>query len=83
MIELERKTGAAIGELFARIFNRTFAAGDLAELIRLALIGSGIAPKRADELIRTYVIDRPLIETYPLAVAIAEATWFGQPNEQT
>ena len=81
VLELERKIGP-IGAAFARIFNRTFALADLHELIRHALIGAGTSPARAAELIAAYVVDRPLSETYPIAVAIAEATWFGQPNEQ-
>lgn len=80
--ELERVTGVGIGALFSRIFDRRFAQSDLHELIRCALIGGGIAPKRAAELIASYAVDRPISEIYPLAVAIADATWFGQPNEK-
>jgi hypothetical protein len=81
IIELERKTGAGIGALCARVFNRQFSQSDIHETIRHALVGGGIAPARAAELIAAYVIDRPISETYPLAVAIAEHAWFGNPHE--
>lgn len=82
IIELEQKTGAGIGALCTRIFNRQFAQADVDETIRLALIGGGLKPERAAALIASYVADRPLSETYPIAVAILENVWFGQPNHE-
>jgi hypothetical protein len=82
VIELERKTGAGIGALCARIFNRQFAQADIHETIRLSLIGGGLKPERAAALIASYAVDRPLSETYPVAVAILENVWFGQPNHE-
>lgn len=79
--ELERSTGLGIGVICHRIFNHQFAHADLTEIIRLALIGGGTAPKRAAELIAAYAADRPLAEIYPLAVSIAEATWFGTEKD--
>jgi hypothetical protein len=81
IIELEHKTGAGIGALCSRIFNRQFAQADIHETIRLSLIGGGLKPERATALIASYAADRPLSETYPLAVAILDAVWFGQPHE--
>lgn len=80
--ELERSTGLGIAAICDRIFHKQFAHTDLTETIRLALIGGGTAPKRAAELVATYATDRPLSEIYPLAFAIAEATWFGTEKEQ-
>jgi hypothetical protein len=82
VIELEHKTGAGIGALCARIFNRQFAQADIHETIRLSLIGGGLKPERAAALIASYAVDRPLSETYPVAVAILENVWFGQPNHE-
>ncbi|KIZ43095.1 MULTISPECIES: gene transfer agent family protein [Rhodopseudomonas] len=79
--ELERKTNAGIGTLCSRIFARQFTQADINETIRLALIGGGVAPERAASLIASYAVDRSLSETYPLAVAILDALWFGQPHE--
>lgn len=80
ILELETKCGA-IGALCNRIFARQFAQADILETLRLSLVGGGTAPKRAAELIATYAVDRPLVETYPLTAKILEKLWFGQPNE--
>jgi hypothetical protein len=80
-IELERACGAGIGVICHRVFHRQFTQADIAETIRLALIGGGTAPKRAAELIASYVTDRPLSETYPLAAKILERVWFGAPHK--
>jgi hypothetical protein len=82
VIELERETGAGIGALCSRVFAKQFAQSDILETIRIALIGGGTAPDRAASLIAAYATDRPLSETYPLAVAILDALWFGQPNQE-
>lgn len=79
-LELERVTGAGIGALCTRVFNKQFAHSDLSETLRLSLIGAGMAPERASSLVATYAVDRPLIETYPIAVAVLELAWFGQPK---
>jgi hypothetical protein len=82
VIELETKIGAGIGALCSRVFAKQFAQSDIHETIRLALIGGGTAPESAASLIASYAVDRPLSETYPLAVAILEDRWFGQPNQE-
>jgi Phage tail tube protein, GTA-gp10 len=82
IVELERKTGAGIGALCRRLFNSEFYLADVSEVIRLGLIGGGAKPERAAELIAAYVTTRPFMETYPLAVAILEATWFGAANKE-
>jgi len=83
ILELERKTGAGIGALSARVFARQFSQTDLSEIIRCALIGGGTAPAKAAELIATYATDRPLVETYTLAAKILEQRMFGNPHEVT
>lgn len=80
IVELEQKCGP-LGLICQRVFNRQFAQNDITEVIRLALIGGGIDPKRAASLIAAYVADRPLAETYPLAAKILERRWFGAPHE--
>ncbi|WP_314945887.1 gene transfer agent family protein [Bradyrhizobium cosmicum] len=80
--ELEKKCGP-IGALSNRMFARSFSQADLSETIRVALIGGGITPKRAHELIVAYVDGRPLAEIYELAAKILERTLFGQPHETT
>lgn len=82
VIELEHKTGVGIGALCSRVFAKQFAQSDIHETIRLALIGGGAAPERAASMVASYVVDHPLSESYPLAVAILDDLWFGQPNQE-
>ena len=83
IIELEAKCGAGVGVIASRLFAKHFAQSDISETIRLALIGGGMAPKRAADLVALYVNDRPLSETYPLAAKVLERLWCGNPNEST
>jgi hypothetical protein len=78
IIELERKTGAGIGGLCKRLFAGDFKHGEVLETIRLGLIGGGEKPQTAASLIAAYAANCPLIETFPLAVAVLEAAWFGK-----
>ncbi len=52
---------------------------DVAEIIRLALIGGGTEDVRAFELVETYVKGRPLAPSTALAQAILEDAFF--PDE--
>jgi hypothetical protein len=81
IVELERKTGAGIGGLCRRLFAGEFKHLDIVETIRLALIGGGTSPKDADALVSAYAINRPLDETYPLAISILESLWFGSAKK--
>ncbi|WP_271528310.1 gene transfer agent family protein [Bradyrhizobium sp. CCBAU 25338] len=81
--ELQIKCGSGIGAIANRIAARNFALADINETIRLALIGGGITPKRAYELIVAYVDGRPLIETHELAAKILERTLCGNPDEDS
>lgn len=77
VIELERLTGAGIGEIYARAIGLRFHAADLAQILRLGLIGGGMAPEQAHRLIATYAVNRPLAEIYPLALDVLDARWNG------
>jgi hypothetical protein len=81
ILELERKTGAGIGALCNRLFNREFGLTDVVETIRLGLIGGGQTPERSAELVAAYAQQRPLAETYPLAVEILHVLWFGRAKQ--
>lgn len=77
--ELEHVTSSGIGGLCQRLFRGDFRHSEIVQVIRLALIGGdGVTPQQAARVVETYVADRPLAETYPLAVAILETAWFGQ-----
>ena len=81
IIELERKTGAGIGSLCNRLFAREFKHADITEVIRLGLIGGGTAPAEAANLVNVYAVNRPVMETYPLAVDILETLMFGKTKD--
>lgn len=81
ILELERKTGVAIGAIYLRAVNMAFALTDLVEIIRLGLIGGGMASEQAKTLTTTYAANRPISETYPLAMDILDARW-GEPKDE-
>lgn len=75
--ELERKTGRGIGAIFRRIQQHDFSLQDIAEVIRLGLIGGGTAPFEADALVKTYVDGRPLVESMEIALDVIAARFLG------
>jgi len=79
--ELERITGAGIGTLYLRVARSQYHARDLIETIRLGLIGGGMNPQRAAELVAVYAKDRPLAETFGLALDVLDARFSGKPDE--
>jgi hypothetical protein len=81
VLELERLTNTGIGALYLRAVNMGFTLTDLTEIIRLGLIGGGASPENAKNLTTTYGTNRPISETYPLAMDILDARW-GEPNEE-
>jgi hypothetical protein len=78
--ELERVTGTGIGGLCRRLFAGDFSYREILETIRLGLIGGGATPQIAAALVHAYGDNRPLTETYPLAVSILETLYFGRAN---
>ena len=77
ILELERITGSGVGALFLRLVGSQFHLGDLTAIIRLGLIGGGMNPQRAQELVTTYAVNAPLDQTFPLALDIITARWSG------
>lgn len=75
--ELERVTDTGIGAFYQRMIAMHFKATDLAEIIRLGLIGAGMHPQEAMQLVNTYATNRPMAETFPLALDILDARWNG------
>jgi hypothetical protein len=75
--ELERLTETGIGAFYQRVIAMHFEAADLAEIIRLGLIGAGMHPQEAMHLTDTYARNRPMAETFPLALDILDARWNG------
>ncbi|SIS57037.1 gene transfer agent family protein [Phaeovulum vinaykumarii] len=77
LAELERLTGQGTGAIYAQIVGMTCPARTLTEIIRLGLIGAGMAPEEAMRLCTTYAHNRPLTEILPLAFGIMDARWSG------
>ncbi|WP_316227869.1 MULTISPECIES: gene transfer agent family protein [unclassified Bradyrhizobium] len=81
--ELETKCGAGILAISNRVFAKQCSQAEITETIRLALVGGGIAPKRAAELVALYATERPLLDSYPVATKTLERLLCGHPNETT
>ncbi|MCE7029535.1 gene transfer agent family protein [Jiella avicenniae] len=85
--ELQHLCGAGIGTLCQRIFRGDFAYSDLVETIRLALIGGGLDPQRAAELIEVYSEVTALERLAEIAIDVLGKRYFppetGPEPEQT
>lgn len=91
--ELQEKTDAGPAWLYARIEagmwlmgwrdvpGKPNSDGDLAETIRLGLIGGGMKPEPARRLVQRYVLDRPLHESIVPAQKILAAAIAGPEDE--
>ncbi len=80
--EWEEKTGRSLYQTFdAMVATKTGYVSDVKEIIRISLIGGGMAPAEAFRLVKQYVENRPLSESLPIALAAAEAFIFGTDDE--
>lgn len=80
--ELERKTGFGIGALFRRFRATEYSLSDVLQTIRLGLIGGGIAPVEADQLVTVYGVGRPLAEIFAVADGVITELFFGNEDAQ-
>ena len=84
--ELQDKADAGPGWVLGRLMvptaeNRGWRVQDISDVIRLGLIGGGMKPVEALNLVRTYVNARPPMENLMLAQAILSAALVGAPDE--
>lgn len=82
IIELERLTSSGIGGITRRLFAGEFHHAALLDTVRLALIGGGESPEDAAALVAAYAANRPVMEIYPLVVAILETVMFGKASDE-
>ncbi|PZR88354.1 MAG: gene transfer agent family protein [Stutzerimonas stutzeri] len=79
--ELQDKCRAGLGEIATRLFSGTPRYEDIYETLRLGLIGGGLAPVPAREVIERYILPlaAPGDPASPLmtAQAVIGAAWFG------
>ena len=80
LAELEKITGLGTGVLFFSMIPPAYPAEHLREIIRLGLIGGGMAPEQAKRLCDAYATNRPIAETLALAWEILSARWTGKPE---
>lgn len=76
--ELERLSGKGIGAIIDDI--RRLSYSEMANTVRLGLIGGGAHPKEAADLLQVYVGAHPLGELLLLAQAVLTDLWIG-PEE--
>lgn len=79
--ELQDKCGCGVGEVLTRLRAAKFYVNDFREVIRLGLIGGGMAPVAALTLVTRYVDERPWSESVMTAVAIILRAYAGSPEE--
>lgn len=85
ILELERATDTGLGDLFRRVTTGSYRFAEIAQTIRLAMIGGGTSAQEADALVRAYVATEgnPFIEAQILAVEILTQFYVGDtPAEQ-
>lgn len=75
--ELERKTGHGVGALFRRFRTSEYSLSDVLQVVRLGLVGGGMAPVEADRLTNVYGVGRPLSEVFAVADGVIAALFFG------
>lgn len=81
--ELQEKTGAGPFVVLRRLFDGTWRVADIRETIRLGLIGGGVEPLKALNLVRRYVDDRAdWIGNASIAQAVLGAALSGAAEEE-
>lgn len=81
ILELEAKCDAGLAVVLTRLGSGTWKLHDVRETIRLGLIGGGMDPAPAIELVRRHVDEGPLASSVLLAYSIIEAVMVGVKND--
>ncbi|MBZ9943438.1 gene transfer agent family protein [Mesorhizobium sp. BR1-1-13] len=79
--ELQEKCDAGPYVVLGRLQTGQWRVEDVSNVIRLGLIGGGLEPIKALKLVRTYVEDRPPMESVLYAHGILSAALHGAPEE--
>ena len=82
LIELQEKCDAGPYVILNRLVTGEWRVEDVSSVIRLGLIGGGVPPVEALKKVRTYVEDRPVMDSLVFAQAILSAALMGAPDEQ-
>lgn len=81
LLELQEKTEVGPLALLRRLESGDWKIQDVAETIRLGLIGGGKVPAEAFKLVKRYVHERPPMENVVLAKGILLIALVGAPEE--
>lgn len=82
LVELQEKCDAGPYVVLRRLMDGSWRMADIAETIRIGLVGGGMAPGEAIKLVRRYVEARPPMESILHAQAILSAALMGAPEEK-
>jgi hypothetical protein len=86
--DLQKACNAGLGMIFNRLMTNMFYIEDITETIRFGLIGGGMPPVKAAEMISTFVdgqpIDRDSDPSSPLKIAkaVIASAYFGLTEEE-
>lgn len=81
ILELESKCDCGVMEILNRLRQDRWRFNDIRETIRIGLIGGGMAPVAALDLVKRYVDDRPWGESVHTALTILIASIVGVPGD--
>jgi tail tube GTA-gp10-like protein len=69
--------------LIDRLYNGQWKVNDIRETLRWGLIGGGMKPAKAAEMVRDFIEDgNPLLPNLLIAQRVAQAGWVGAPEEE-
>nr|WP_314089400.1 GTA-gp10 family protein [uncultured Shinella sp.] len=74
----EKRRDRSLFAVYNRMLrNNIVFLDDVREILHMALVAAGMKPEAATTLVKTWVELRPLGETYPLALEVMDAFFFG------
>lgn len=81
IIKLQEATEAGPYVVLQRLYQGDWKVQEISAVIRLGLVGGGMEPIAALQLVRSYVEERPPLENLPLAQAVLASALVGAPDE--
>jgi hypothetical protein len=81
IIMLQEATDLGPYVLLQRLYKGEWRVQEISAVIRLGLVGGGMEPVAALQLVRSYVEERPPLENLSLAQAVLASALVGVPDE--
>jgi hypothetical protein len=82
IIELQEKLDAGPNYILTEMWQGNWKVEYISEIIRIGLIGGGLTPSEALNLVERYVKSRPPMENLSIAQAILAISLQGAPEEK-